>query len=252
MQHSGDPGDRCQVEKQQRSLGVCLLFILCWHVLRLLLLPRVTFTEIIWEGSRATRCASVFIANTGAACQPQLQATQLPFLPGAVATDPSSALPTTHPILCPALAKNLLGRATRGEGLGAKSQSEEGRVLWEPEDMPRWGTRGHGVWPRSPEGEVGPSGVLEGQSGGWGGQDGEFQPLTDTLGTLLAFLLFIEPQVFMFPPDHVVCPASLPHKVGRTQCFRWDLCRTSSGPSLRAGIRFPACPQAVIGFPQIL
>lgn len=100
---------------------------------------------------------------------------------------------------------------------------------------------------------MGPLGVLEGLAGSGGGQEGqegEPQSLAATLGTLLTFLLLIEPQVFVFPWDHDVYPASLIRL--EEHCFRWDLYRSSSGPSLRAGICFPACPQAVIGFPQIL
>lgn len=125
MQHSGDTGDGCQVEKQHRCLRVFFFFILFRGVLRLSSAsPQGHFHRdhpgLFQEHSGATWCPSVFIANTGAACQPRLQAPQLPPLPGARAQTPAPpSLPLSPSSARPWLTDDLLGRPARGEDLGA-------------------------------------------------------------------------------------------------------------------------------------
>lgn len=110
------------------------------------------------------------------------------------------------------------------------------------------GTRGLASKPRQRGGAFGKG--LAGNGGGREGEHGESQPLTATLGTLLALFSFQSLRVSCFPGAMLSAPP--PHKIGITHCSTWDLYRSNSGLSIRAGICFPTCPQAVIGFPQIL
>lgn len=72
------------------------------------------------EDSNAPWVKPVFIADTGAACQPTCRPHRLPRLPRASGPEPSAALPTAHPVFCPGLAENhLLRTPANREGLGA-------------------------------------------------------------------------------------------------------------------------------------